>query len=202
MLAHPPRKCSRRHVRAVQQDQLAIAALSADLLPVRLPGPRQHRLRQAPDAERPGLLGRGLRRGRRHLLHRLRAVRDPEQPDAAAHWRAQDLQPHPGAVGHYLGLHAVRARCADVLRHALPARHLRSGLRAGHDLLPVVLVRAAAHGARHRHRLPGRADRRHSGRAGLGVADDLARRRRQPRRLAMDVPGGGPALRACWACWR
>ena len=173
---------------------MAALAVPCGLLHVRVSRPRQCRVRENPDAARPGLLGRGLRRRRRHLLSRVRAVRGAQQSAVAEGRCPPDVQPHSRALGHHVGMHAVRAERARLLRDAIPARRLRSGLCAGHDLLPVVLVWTVPDGARHRPGVRGRPTWRDCRRPRVGMAHLEPVRRRRPCRLAMDVPRGRTAV--------
>ena len=105
-----------------------------------------------------------------------------------------DVQPHSRALGHHVGMHALRAERARLLRDAIPARRLRSGLCAGHDLLPVVLVWTVPDGACHRPRVRGRPTWRDCRRPRVGMAHLDTVRRRRPCRLAVDVPRGRTAV--------
>ena len=84
---------------------------------------------------------------RRRVLHRLRAVRNSQQPDSGARRRAALDRAHHGHVGRARGGDDVRAQSDELLCVAIPARRCRGGLPARHHLLPVELVsgRTARH---------------------------------------------------------
>src|SRR5256885_12490151 len=70
-----------------RQSAPASAAVPVPALRRVVSGPDQRRLRRAADEHGPRLLGRDLFTGRRHLLSRLHAARDPEQRDPRARRR-------------------------------------------------------------------------------------------------------------------
>ena len=150
--------------------------------PVRrgLPGPHQRGLRRSCAGRGQGHHRRRLRPGRRHLLHRLRPVRDPQQP-AADQVRRQGLAgPHRHHLGHRLRLLRVRPG-RDVLHHpALPAGCHRGRAVPRRHHVPGGVVPQQGPRQDVRHLLPGPAVLPDDGRPALRLADQ--HRRPGPRR--------------------
>ena len=125
-----------------------LLAVPAAALRRRVARPRQHRLRGAADERRSGLQRHRLRLRRRHLLHRLRAVRGAEQLDPRARRRAAVDRAHHDHVGHLVGRDDVRGGADQLLRAAVSARRRRSRFLARHHLLPRQLVSGEGPSAR------------------------------------------------------
>ena len=89
-----------------------------------------------------------LRLRRRHLLHRLRAVRGAEQSDPRARRCAVMDRAHHDHVGHLVGRDDVRAGHDQLLRAAVSARRRGSRFPARHHLLPGQLVSGEGPSAR------------------------------------------------------
>ena len=104
LLRQVPRLCSwrvavRRPRRGLPEGHLAIDPVPDGPLDPGLDRSRQHRLRQAADAQRSEVQRDRLRPGRRHLLPRLLLLRGAEQPAAGEDRRAQDHRAHHDPAG-------------------------------------------------------------------------------------------------------
>ncbi len=196
--SNPPRKCGGRHVSAVQQDQLAIAALSADLL---VGSPISDRVNIGfAKLQMQSDLGfsdaaYGVGAGIFFIGYVLFEI--PSNLMLPRVGARKTLQPHPDARG-------ITSACMLFVRDvpAFYAMRFLLGIFEAGFAPGMISVTCRAGTGRSAWRAPSPSSSLAGpiggipGRAGLGLADDLAGRRRQPRRLAVDVPGGGAALRA------
>ncbi len=170
--------------------------VSLPLLCGELPRPGERRVRRARHEPGPRPHTVDLRRRRRHLLHRLSPVRDPEQSCAAEIRRAHLDRAHHDQLGTGCFGHGLGERHDRLLPHALSAGRGGGGVLPGHHPLSHLLVPGAGAGP---HRLAvhgGGAARHRGGRPGVGRAARAARGRRSER-LALALhrrrPAGGAA---------
>ena len=134
-----PLKWSRWNARRSSRRLAADAAVDAGIF-LRLPGPRERRLRRPHYDQGAWLFRRSVRLRRRRVLRRLLPGRIAQQPDPGQ-GRCQALdRPHPAHLGHHFRADRLRLERLELLRHPFPARHRRGRLLPRHRAVPDLVV--------------------------------------------------------------